>query len=189
MPQSKRLQEGRSAPDSCGESAGLNRQDRPSDMRRGIPRPWRHSWPDPVQRVPPDGWLLPTQRGDLADRGWGLVTEWPRIALAVRERRPKSTSPVTRQGSYTASFPSYRDLCLSELRSHSASPQSLSASPQRCRRITCLGPVRQRRRLASGSGEGRLEGWQWNQSGTNGSSCSLRAQSRAAWSPSARWLP
>jgi hypothetical protein len=33
-PQSKRLQEGRSAPDSCGESAGLNQQDRPSDMRR-----------------------------------------------------------------------------------------------------------------------------------------------------------
>lgn len=59
-PQSKRLQEGRSAPDSCGESAGLNRQDRSSDMRRGTPRP------DPVQRVPPDGWLLPTQRGDLA---------------------------------------------------------------------------------------------------------------------------
>ena len=68
------------------------------------------------------------------------MTEWPRFALAVRERRPKSTSPVTCQGSYTASFPSYRDLCLSELRSLSASPQSLSASPQRCRRITCLGP-------------------------------------------------
>ena len=66
--------------------------------------------------------------------------------------------PGYMQGSYTASFPSYRDLCLSELRSLSASPQSLSASPQRCRRITCLGPVRQRRRLASGSGEGRSEG-------------------------------
>jgi hypothetical protein len=57
------------------------------------------------------------------------VTAWPRFALAVRQRRPKSTSPVTCQGSYTASFPSYREtfVCRSSVRSQR--PLSRSQRP------------------------------------------------------------
>jgi len=48
---------------------------------------------------------VPAPTLTTAAEGWWR--NGPVLLLAVRQRRPKSTSSVTCQGSYTASFPSY----------------------------------------------------------------------------------